>query len=497
MVPTKSLSVKLLTLFIFFVSFLHFINLNNVPIFADEAIFLYQADKIAENPKNLLISLEEAQYPVMTWVLAAVHLATPKFNPLLTGRLLSVFADLLSAFLIFLIGRRIGGKLLGLLSMAFYLSFPLNFFHSRLVLLESLTNFFALLTIYFVLLAVENKKNKLKYSLGIFTSFLLAFFTKPLAVVSLFPSLFIPVMFSFKEGFLKINFRKLADSFRNTLIGILPAMILIVMVFILVPDQVLSLHTNQPTRSFSLMFPEFKLNLWKSLFWARAYITDPILLLTTICALWFLLRKNWKIIWLSLWVLSIVVIESYFSRFFFPRHIFFLAAPVALLTAFGLENLGKYKKNLVIPLTGLLLFLPLYKDINLILNPKTVLVGEEIQAFYEDWPSGVGLLEIARNLKSLSKDKIIEVDVENEPLVTWALPNLFDIGKAKIYPRDELLLANRESFYTRLENRPSKNDIYLVLNHYPFLPSNWKFQLIYSYPKGPNRSINLYKFIKD
>ena len=539
MVHTKSISIKLLTLFIFFISLLHFINLNHVPIFADEAIFLYQADKIIENPRNLLISLEEAQFPVMTWVLAAVHLATPKFNPLLTGRLLSVLADLLSAFFIFLIGRKIGNKFSGLLSAALYLSFPLNFFHARLVLLESLTNFFALSTVYFVLLAAGNQKFKLKYSLAIFISSLLAFFTKPLAIVSILPSFLIPIMFSFKEGFFKMNFRRLAfsynrfgktplsqsgdagkarfqaslqndskavesllkktphfqcgEAYRNILIGILPAIMIIAMVFVLVPNQVLSMHTNQITRSFSLMFAEFRVNLWKSLFWSRVYLTEPILLFAIICALWFSLKKNWKIIWLSLWALSTVAIKSYFIKFFFPRHLFFLAAPIALLAAYGLSNLYQYKKGFVIPLMLLFLLLPLQKDIKLVLNPKTALVGEERQEFYEDWPSGVGLDEIAKNLKSLSDNKTIYVYVENEPLTAWALPNLFDIGKAEIYPSNDLLW-NRESFYKTLQSRLSKDNLYLILNHYPYLSSDWKFQLINSYPKGPHRTINLYKY---
>jgi len=487
MAETRSLSVKLLTLFIFFVGLFHFINLNNnVPIFADEAIFLYQADKIIENPKNLLISLEEAQFPVMTWTLAVIHLATPKFDPLLTGRLLSVLADFSSAFFIFLIGRKLGNKLLGLFATILYLAIPLNFFHSRLALQQPLTNCFALLTVYFILLATQNGKFKIKYIFAIFISSLFAFFAKPLALASILPSLFVPIMFALKPDSFKINFRKLVYSYRNILLGLIPAAVTTIIFFLLIPNNVFSTHA-------ALNFSEFKFNLFRSLVWLRIYITNPLLLFTAICALWFLLKRNWTIVWLSLWILSPVLVGSLFLKFFYPRHLFPISAPIALISAYGLYNLFKYKKDLAIILLIILLLLPLDGDLKIITNPKTVLAGEERQGFYEDWPSGVGLLEIAKNLKSLSRDKIIEVYVENEPLIAWALPNLFDIGKAKICPSNDLLW-NRESFYKTLQNRSSKDNLYLILNHYPYLSSGWKFQLIYSYPKGPNRSTNLYKY---
>ncbi len=70
------------------------INLNLIPVFADEAIYIRWAQLIGDKFYNFFIPLSDGKTPLFMWLLAP--LLKLNFDPLLTGRVLSVFAGLLT-----------------------------------------------------------------------------------------------------------------------------------------------------------------------------------------------------------------------------------------------------------------------------------------------------------------------------------------------------------------------------------------------------------------
>ncbi len=81
--------------------------LSMFPILVDESIYLRWAE-IIDHQGQWFISLLDGKQPLTYWILALLRKISDA-DPLLQGRLLSVFAGLLSTIGIFGIGRRLAG----------------------------------------------------------------------------------------------------------------------------------------------------------------------------------------------------------------------------------------------------------------------------------------------------------------------------------------------------------------------------------------------------
>ncbi|OGM13535.1 hypothetical protein A3A76_03580 [Candidatus Woesebacteria bacterium RIFCSPLOWO2_01_FULL_39_23] len=103
------------------------------------------------------------------------------------GRLTSVFYTLTTSFVIFLIGRKLYGKWLGVISSACYLLLPYNIYFTRVILPEPLAILFAVTALWFFLLYQDDQKYKylllssILLSLGILVKPYVVFFGLPLA----------------------------------------------------------------------------------------------------------------------------------------------------------------------------------------------------------------------------------------------------------------------------------------------------------------------------
>ncbi|PIR56974.1 MAG: hypothetical protein COU72_03370, partial [Parcubacteria group bacterium CG10_big_fil_rev_8_21_14_0_10_41_35] len=72
--------------------FTRFFNLDLIPIFADEAIYIRWAQLMAYDWHHLFVPLTDGKTPLFMWLL--VPLLRFNFDPLITGRVLSAAAGL-------------------------------------------------------------------------------------------------------------------------------------------------------------------------------------------------------------------------------------------------------------------------------------------------------------------------------------------------------------------------------------------------------------------
>ena len=114
--------------------------LSMFPILVDESIYLRWAE-IIDHQGQWFISLLDGKQPLTYWILALLRKISD-VDPLLQGRLLSVFAGLLSTIGVFAIGRRLGGEAAGLLSAFLYACFPFALLFDRLAYTEAFVNLF-------------------------------------------------------------------------------------------------------------------------------------------------------------------------------------------------------------------------------------------------------------------------------------------------------------------------------------------------------------------
>ena len=89
------------------------------------------------------------EFPVYNFIHTLLVKSFPFFSLEIWGRLLSIFAALGSAFVIYLLGRRYISEKGGILASGFFLLNPYNIYFTRVILPEPLAVFFALLSLYY------------------------------------------------------------------------------------------------------------------------------------------------------------------------------------------------------------------------------------------------------------------------------------------------------------------------------------------------------------
>ncbi|OGM64511.1 hypothetical protein A3A52_02935 [Candidatus Woesebacteria bacterium RIFCSPLOWO2_01_FULL_39_14] len=104
----------------------------------------------------------------------------PTYSLEVWGRLLSIFSALVSAYIIFLIGRRFISKWGGLFSAFFYLFIPFNIYFTRVILPEPMMVTLALLALWSFIQFIDSDKTL--YLLGAVIFMALALLIKPYAI---------------------------------------------------------------------------------------------------------------------------------------------------------------------------------------------------------------------------------------------------------------------------------------------------------------------------
>lgn len=493
---------KLNILFILLIVLLvliRFINLGNIPIFGDEALYLWLADLAQKNSGNFLKSVSYGVFPINIWLLAILEFITGHiFNPLLLGRAIETFFDLGTAGLVFLTGKRLFGKVTGAVALVIYLTLPLSFFHSRFTLLDPLTNFFATAAVFSSLRLTDLKKtNKILTAAVLLGLFLvLGFFTKPIAVVVYGAIITTPilVLFSSKK---KFNIEAVYKPLLGLSLGFLLLFISLLIFYFPVSHQFTDRFVSSADKSFSAIFSQVKGNLWLIYWWGKVYLSLPIILVIIFSSLLIAINKQIKLLWLYLWLGSLIFLEALFSARLFPRHILMIGPPSALIVSYFFTRI--FGKNLI--LMTFFLTLTLLLNFNLIskiiIDPKTAPIAlEDKQQFFEDWTAGEGFKEISDKIKNVSanSDSYI-VYTENDPSFVWTFSNLYELGENNVYGSTNL---SKQKFLDKNElNLGAGKDKFIILNKNPDAPIDWPVQLISAFPKGQNRTVNLYKVIEN
>jgi hypothetical protein len=125
------------------------------------------------NPKGYRF----VEFPIYNVIHAFLAKSFPNFSLEVWGRLVSVFAFLVSCYLIFLLGKRFIGKWGALLASFFYAFLPFNIYFTRVILPEPLGVAFGLASLWFFVKFIDKKKYWLLYLSSI--NFALALLIKP------------------------------------------------------------------------------------------------------------------------------------------------------------------------------------------------------------------------------------------------------------------------------------------------------------------------------
>lgn len=466
-------------------------GLKLMPIFTDEAIYLFWAKIALHDPANRFISLEDGKQPLFIWLSAIFQIFIK--DPLIAARLVSVFAGFGSVIGIFLLSKELFSSLkediktrIALISSFLYVVLPFTLLYDKLSLFDSLLT---MLGIYSVFLTIKMVK-KPALDIALINGFTLgfAFLTKSSALffIGLLP--FSLILFERGKNNLKRKFFKwlvlssisvvLAQAMYNGL-RLSPLFYIIArknLEFI----RPLSDVINDP-------FVFFFSNARGLTEWLVAYLSLPLFVVFILGLIYGILTKNKNIHYLAVLIALPFFAEALFNKILYARFILFYFPFVIIISAYFINiALTKFQKRekLIWLVFGLILVLPIYSSFKLLSNPPTAPIprGDSNQ-FFNDWPAGYGVEELREILEKESQDKQVYIGTQGTfGLFPHSLNAYFFENKnLHVLP---YWPVNPDKLPEEVLNIAKNHKTFFVFNEYQKDINNPNLRLIAKYKKG-------------
>jgi len=443
-------------------------NLEAFPIFADEAIYLFWAQKIRQGIAHPLISMYDGKPPLFIWLAGLASLFSHSL--LLAGRTISVFAYTATLILIYF-GLEKHKRRWAWLALFLTASSPFILFHSRLAILDMLFCFFITASIFIW------SDTKIKYR-GLLTGILLglAFWVKT-------PALFLlpfPLISSLLSKQSRLNIKQAIISFITALFLIASLRISVWFPFLFNRTGDFSYSINEILKGQTGHIVPNALSL---LSWLVSYRLWPIIL-AALFGIIIGIRKRSALI-INLIIASVCFTLPFIAvgKVLAPRYYLFLGIALPILAAFSISQLAK-RLSIVLTTVIIITFIPF--NIALIRHPLNISLPQVDKGQYlQNWASGIGIKEASDFFVKQAKNGSVKVLSEG---YFGTLPDgLFvEIGSQMNGLPLEIVGVGENSsptYYRELAKSETDN-IYYIGNHDRIsLINRPEFELVLSYPK--------------
>lgn len=478
----KSLFWLIPLLLIYFVSRLQ--NLTQIPVFCDEAIYIRWAQLIKNVDALRFIPLSDGKQPLFMW-LNSIDL---KFisDPLISGRLISVFAGAGTLIVLFLFAIVFLNLKIALVAAFLYLTLPFTFFFDRIALADNLLSFFGSLSLFLAFLLAKYPRLDLSLVLGF--SLGLAWLTKSPAIYFVVLSLLTFLVYQFSNikkihlplisafiAFIIYNILRLGPQFHQIALRNL--------------DYIWPL-TEIFKHPFDPLIPHLKdiITIYQH------YISLPILIIFIISLALFrqYFIKNKFLLIIFLWWFLPLLANAGISKVFTARYILFTVPPLILLISFFLNKISPKLSCLLVLVLSLFNIFTIYR---LSTDAFKITLPPTDTGYLSDWTSGWGIKPSADYLISESKTHNVIVGTEGYfgtlpdglQIYTDSLKNLtvFGVGVGLNKIPDKLIDA-----------RLHGDEVFLLINQTrnKLLSSETdRLELVKSYPKPGSDTLQLYR----
>jgi 4-amino-4-deoxy-L-arabinose transferase-like glycosyltransferase len=384
-------------------------KLDSLPIFTDEAIYMWWAQTGKLDASWRFISLVDGKQPFYIW-LSMVAMYGVK-DPLLAGRLVSVFAGFLSVIGLIVVGRELFKNWwVGIVAGFFYIVFPFALVHDRMALYDSLVGTLFIWVFYLEVLLVKKIHSTIAFILALVMGAGMLTKTSAFITAALLPTTLLlfnqPKNQRKSKFFLWVGYSILAVGLAYGYYSILR----LTPFFGIITTK--NAEFVYPLKEWiQHPFTYFVNNSLGIITVLNAYITIPVLLL--VIASLFIQKSFWKEkILLLIWFGATLVYLAFFGKVIYPRHFFFTTLfllPLAALTVIAI-----YSKIKNIFLTSIIVIviigMQLYADFFILTAfAKAPLPDADRFQYISGWPSGGGVKEAVTFFQNESKDKKIEI----------------------------------------------------------------------------------------
>ena len=401
----------------------HLLGLLELPVFADEAIYIRWAQLLIDDPaRYLFFPMNDGKTPLLFWLLAPFQFVFA--NQLYAARFLSV---LIGFFQMLVIMKTVSlftkNKTIVYLSGLLVSILPFWYFHHRMVLTDGLMTFFVSIVIFFLSKEFLLKKSNTKQNI------LLAGLAFGLAIYSKIPAvLFIPA-FGLTVFFKK--HKNMSEFFKSS-VKVFSVLGIGFFMFILL--RISPTFGQLFARGGDFLFPvgEVLGGKWKEtiisfptyLSYFINYLT-PTFLIFSLFGLF--LTKNKKAVHIFFWsgilfLLPVGILgKIVYARYLFPAVIFFTLSSVLGIDSFysWVEDNSKKLSTKILGLVTLVLLVSNMIAasgifvINSITDSSSIpFVSSDREQYLTKWSSGHGIYELTQLIQTEAKEGTIAVATE-------------------------------------------------------------------------------------
>ena len=460
------------------------INLELLPIFGDEGIYIRWAKTAWHDASWRFISLTDGRQPLQTWATIPFLKLFPD-TPLFAGRLFSVFFGFLGLFGFFALLFYLFDKKTAFLGVLFYIFSPFLLLYQRMALADAAVNTFYIYLLFFSILLIKTLRLDMALIFGLIGG--LALLTKSTTQLFFIASIFAPLLIFKKTNWdfviKKINF------FILFLIGLLIA-------FALYNIQRLSpfMHyINLKNQTFVLTFSEwlkspflvFGSNMKVILYYLVFESGFLIVFFSFLGFIFLLKRKPLLSFYLLLWFFIPFFAIAFFSKVIFPRYLIYLNIIIIIFSAFFFSQL-KNKKIFILLFVFLLTNLIIF-NYPIIFKPQNMILPEIDKGQYiEGITAGWGVKEITTYAREKSKKKPVLILAEGDFGVVGDQLQALLLTEDKIFIKGYWPLEEKHLLDNQKEL--SNNFVYVVFSHRQQFSSDWPIRLIKKYEKPGKKS---------
>lgn len=384
--------------------FLRTYNLTSLPIFADEAIYIRWAQVMKAESTLRFLPLSDGKQPLFMWT--AIPFLKVFTDPLVAGRMVSVFAGVTSLAGVFLLTHRLfNSKTAAVFAALLYAVSPFSVFFDRMALVDSMLSALGIWSLYLGVLTVQT----MRIDLAMLTGFALgaAWLTKSPAIffLLLLPATALVLIWPKGKGkFLLHGFKLLGLWAISWFIA-----------FVLYNVQRLGPNFHmlaERNKDYIFTFEEALIHPLDPLQfhireigeWMWTLLPGGVLVIAFFSIL-FCFKKYWKEILLLLsWIVFPLLVQAEFAQVFTARYILFAVPPVIVLASISsIWFLEKFrtKKAILVVFVLLLISPSLWFNFLVLKDPQLApLPRVERSGYLEEWTAGTGIREVAEYLKN-------------------------------------------------------------------------------------------------
>lgn len=434
-------------------------NLTLLPIFFDEANYIFWAKVINQTNQHWFVSLSGGKPAPYIWFIVLAFKTLPAINYLVAARLTSVFFGLVTMFGVYSLGNATLGRRVAFAAVFLYVICPFALFHDRLALYDSMLLAMVTWASYFVI-----KRKAVLW--GLFLGFALLTKASALAYEILLPAAYLILN----------NFKKLRLIVIAFIASQIVANVQIVSKGYLEYIQK-SVDYTPGGKSFNLIEQIFIPNLVSSVDWLSKYFTSPILLICLAGMLLLIFKKGRIGLFYALLGIAPVIGFSFLGKIYFPRYILVTVPFLLIPGAYFLNVLASKFRFTTFAVLPFILFLAVKFDSNLIFSPQNANFPKiDRWQYITGDPSGYGINEIFNSISTLRQTTMVTESEYYGNLFVIAQIYYFENPKVKIIRRwwnvnvdKEISLAHKlgHVFYVTAQNSAPFNARPLKTAHRP------------------------------